>query len=217
MIRHAEKPGTYNGQDYWGVDPTGNACGADGHNHLVTLGWERTGGLVSLFTAPWKPQILSTPDFLYAANPTREDPSHRPYETLTALASKLRLDINKSYSSDPYETMVGDALKTPGVVLICWQHEDIPLERIKEPEPPRPGISTWILKKTGTHSTKGVPRTWPKTPTGKDRYDLVFVFSRRTGKGPIDTFTVLPQFLLAGDLAWPQDSPLWAWVNCAHA
>ena len=92
LIRHAEKPHTYNGQTYDGVNATGTVCGKDAAEHLVTLGWERTGGLVSLFSAPWGPKEgLSTPQFLYAADPnskseaadsesgsTGEGPSQRP-------------------------------------------------------------------------------------------------------------------------------------------
>ena len=34
----------------------------------MTLGWERTGGLVSLFSTPWgPPRGLFTPQFLYGA------------------------------------------------------------------------------------------------------------------------------------------------------
>ena len=52
VMRHGEKPHTYNGQAYDGVNATGTVCGHDAAEHLVTLGWERTGGLVSLFSPP---------------------------------------------------------------------------------------------------------------------------------------------------------------------
>jgi hypothetical protein len=213
LIRHAEKPHTYNGQTYDGVNATGTVCGKDAAEHLVTLGWERTGGLVSLFSAPWGPKEgLSTPQVLYAADPnskseapdsesgsTGEGPSQRPCETLTALASKLRLQIDTKHSKKHYAKMVGDALKQPGAVLICWQHEDIPLQNADK----RPGISQCILTQTGTKGTMDVPETWPTTTDGNARYDLIFAFYRPSGNGPITKFAVIPQFLLAGDQSWP--------------
>ena len=212
VIRHGEKPDTYNGQAYDGVNATGTVCGKDAAEHLVTLGWERTGGLVSLFSTPWgPPRGLFTPQFLYAADPNsksedtgsesgsaREGPSQRPYETLTALAAKLNLQIDTKHSKKHYPKMVEDALKQPGAVLICWQHEDIPLENADK----QPGISQCILTQTDTQGTMGVPETWPTTTDGKARYDLIFVFYRPNGNGPITEFAVIPQFLLAGDQSW---------------
>jgi hypothetical protein len=212
VIRHAEKPDSYNGEQYFGVNAQGTVYGKDAAKHLVTLGWERAGGLVLLFTPPWGAQKgLDTPQFIYAADPDAkneatdsgsgsksEGPSRRPYETLTAVASKLHLQINTDYSKKHYDKMVEHALKQPGAVLICWQHEEIPLENADK----QPGISQWILSKTGTASTLGVPRSWPAA-NGKARYDLVFVFRRPAATGPIASFAVIPQFLLPGDLGWP--------------
>ena len=101
VIRHGEKPGIYNGAEYAGVSSLGAVAGDDGAKHLVTLGWERAGALVTLFAAPWGPKTpsLATPQFLFASDPiakqgddnSDEGPSERPYETLTALAAKLGL------------------------------------------------------------------------------------------------------------------------------
>jgi hypothetical protein len=220
VIRHAEKPDTYNGTAYDGVNAAGTVCGKDAKEHLVTLGWERAGGLVSLFAPPWGPrQGLSTPQFLFASNPTAAasdsmsaaapddsasssdsgGPSQRPCETVTALAARLALPIDISYAKKDYHKMVKAAVACNGVVLIAWQHEDIPLENGKK----QPGLSDDILKETGTTNTFDIPTTWPTTPGGAARYDLVFVFDRPTGSGPIVNFTIVPQFLLAGDLPWP--------------
>ena len=221
VIRHAEKPDTYNGTAYDGVNDVGTICGKDAKEHLVTLGWQRAGGLVSLFGPPWGPQEgLSTPQFLFASDPTSTStssssdgtpdddassssssagPSQRPFETLTALAAKLDLSIDTSYSKKHYHDMVKAAVACNGVVLIAWQHQDIPLENGDK----KPGLSHYILSETGTTSTFDIPTTWPTTPSGEARYDLVFVFDRPTGTGPIVNFTILPQFLLAGDLPWP--------------
>lgn len=134
-----------------------------------------------------------------ASGSTGEGPSQRPYETLTALAARLGLQIDPKHSKKHYDKMVEDALKQPGGVLICWQHEDIPLENADK----QPGISQCILTQTDTQGTMGVPKTWPSTTDGNARYDLIFVFYRPSGKGPITEFAVIPQFLLAGDQSWP--------------
>jgi hypothetical protein len=204
VIRHAEKPGRYDGAQYAGVNNFGTVAGDDGAKHLVTLGWERVGALVTLFTTPWGPKSpLAAPKFLFASDPTAkqgddasdEGPSQRPYETLTALAAKLGLTTDISHGKRHYAQMVTSALACDGVVLIAWQHEDIAL-RTKTGDP---GISAEILKQTGTTGAFTVPTTWPAHPAGA-RYDLVFVFDRPTGDGPITGFALIPQLLLAGDL-----------------
>jgi hypothetical protein len=85
-----------------------------------------------------------------------EAPSQRPYETLTALASKLVLKINTDFSKKHYAKMLKDAIQQDGIVLICWQHEDIPLRNSQG----QPGISQCILTMTGTNGTMDVPSTW---------------------------------------------------------
>jgi hypothetical protein len=200
VIRHAEKPATYLGQDYSGVDAVGTTCGSDGEESLVTIGWERAGALITLFAPPWGPRTptLAQPQYLYAADPKTSDagktPSQRPYETITAVAAKLGLKINKKHKKKDYPNMVTDALAKDGVVLICWEHEDIPLQADSGP-----GISQCILTDTGTSGTLGVPSSWPKGADGVARYDLVWVFDRPSGTGPITGFTLFAQMLLPGD------------------
>ncbi len=201
VIRHAEKPGTYNGQQYKGVNATASSCGDAGKEDLVTLGWERAGGLVTLFAPPWGPKSpLLTPQVLFAANASddssddaddtddkkKSDPSQRPYETLTAVAAALAtsvgpMPIDQSFKKKHYDDMVTAALASSGVVLIAWQHEDIP------------SIGQSILTQTKT-SDITIPGTWDGT-----RYDLVWIFSRPTGSGAITGFSVFAQMLLAGD------------------
>src|ERR1700761_5521162 len=205
VIRHGEKPGSYNGTQYAGVNNLGTVAGDDGAKHLVTLGWERTGALVTLFAPPWGPKTpsLATPQFLFASDPiakhgddtSDEGPSERPYETLTALAAKLSLSIDASHGKNHYAKMVTSALACDGVVLIAWQHQDIALKAKVAA-----GISQEILTQTGTASTFNVPTHWPTDPAGAARYDLVFVFDRPGGDGPITSFTLVAQHLLAGDL-----------------
>src|SRR4051812_12582934 len=52
VIRHAEKPGQYGAAEYKGVNPPATACGAAATEDLTTLGWQRAGGLVTLFGPP---------------------------------------------------------------------------------------------------------------------------------------------------------------------
>jgi hypothetical protein len=198
IVRHAEKPDTYNGQAYNGVNTLATVCGKQGSEDLVTLGWERVGGLVTLFAPPWGPKPgLVKPQTLFAADPTKDkddkdkgkdsEPSQRPYETLTAVAAALGanatqpMPINTSFSKEHYDQMVTAALACNGTVLIAWQHEDIP------------SIGQSILKQTKTTNVK-IPTTW----SGK-RYDLVWVFNRPSGSGPMISFSIVAQFLLAGD------------------
>jgi hypothetical protein len=205
VIRHAEKPDKYNGQQYNGVD----VYGSSGAEDLVTLGWERAGGLVTLFAPPWGPKgpTLATPQYLYAADPKdksapdakTKEPSQRPYETLGPLAAVLGLTINAGFKKKDFKDMVANAITQPGVVLISWQHEDIALG-----ESGSHGISHYILKDTGTTDSFNIPTTWPVDSKGKARYDLVFVFDRPTGTGPITAFSMFAQMLLAGDSAAPQ-------------
>jgi hypothetical protein len=187
VIRHAEKPGTYDGLSYAGVQ----ADGTKDKESLVTLGWERAGGLVGLFAPPWGSAAgLSLPASLFAADPAEkshgkqgdDEPSQRPYQTITALAARLDLAIDTSFSRDHYKHMADAALACAGVVLIAWQHEDIP------------SIGAHLLKHTGA-SGIALPTAWPD-----DRYDLVWVFDRPAGSGPVTGFAQVPQRLLAGDL-----------------
>jgi hypothetical protein len=47
-----------------------------------------------------------------------------------------------------------------------------------------------------------IPQSWPTGPQGA-RYDLVWVFDRPAGSGPITGFTLFAQMLLAGDSPAP--------------
>ena len=205
VIRHAEKPGSYNQQAYNGVNPLATSCGTSGSEDLVTLGWERAGGLVTLFAPPWGPKpSLVIPNALFASDPkdskqpagadanadpdADSEPSQRPYETLTAVAAALGtkdtpLAIDTSFSKKHYDDMVTAALAASGGVLIAWQHQDIP------------AIGQAILSQTGTQpSSIKIPTKWHKS-----RYDLVWVFNRPGGTGPIASFSIFAQMLLAGD------------------
>jgi hypothetical protein len=207
VLRHAEKPGTYDGTQYDGVNLTGDIAGANGSKHLIVPGWQRAGALVTLFAPPWGPRPgLDTPAYLFASNPESNGadaddagPSQRPYETLTAVAAKLGLTTDTHDKKNHYDKMVTRALARDGAVLIAWQHEDIALLT----KSGQPGISQSILTQTQTPAGKfNIPQTWPSGPQGA-RYDLIFVFDRPAGQGPIETFSLFAQMLLAGDAPAP--------------
>jgi hypothetical protein len=213
IIRHAEKPGIYNGTSFFGVNPTGDIAGKDGSKQLITTGWQRAGALVTLFAPPWGPKPgLGTPAWLFASDPESNGsdgsgaddsgPSQRPYQTLTPLAATLGLTIDVHYKKSHYDKMVTKALSRDGVVLIAWQHEDIALLTKDK----QPGISQSILTQTQTQTSAkkfNIPQTWPSGPQGA-RYDLIFVFDRPTGEGPIESFSLVAQTLLFGDAPAPK-------------
>ena len=171
VIRHAEKPvGPYQGVDTDGnIDP----------ESLITKGWQRAGALTVLFD-PFRGTLqsnaLSIPQFLYASPPGSESKSKRPVQTITPLSVRIGLSINEGYGKSDYKKMADNAMSESGIVLIAWQHQDIP------------HIANHIL---GNHSA---PQTWPG-----DRFDLVWVFDLDTSENGY-TLTQVPQNLLAGDL-----------------
>ena len=116
------------------------------------------------------------------------------------MAATLGLTIDVHYKKSHYDKMVTKALSRDGVVLIAWQHEDIPLLTKDK----QPGISQSILTQTQTSAKKfNIPQTWPSGPQGA-RYDLIFVFDRPTGEGPIESFSLVAQMLLFGDASPPK-------------
>lgn len=120
------------------------------------------------------------------------EPSQRPFQTISALAAKLKLTADTSHKKDKYAKMVKHALEQSGTVLISWQHQDI--------LPKDSGddcIVNELLQQTGTTGLTNIPSgPWPGP-----RYDMVFVLDRPSGTGPFTAFTQVPQLLLAGDSA----------------
>lgn len=182
LIRHAEKPVPATATDpaYNGIDINGNP---DDHS-LIPQGWQRAGALIKLFTASSGP--LPVPQFLFAPNQFGNGTSKRPYETITPLSQKLGLPINPAkaeYSKTDYKAMLTDATSSNGMVLIAWEHGEIP------------DLATWILQNTKID----VPK-WPGS-----RFDIVWVFDLDTQSSTY-SFNQVPQLLLAGD----QPTPIFA-------
>ena len=55
----------------------------------------------------------------------------------------------------------------------------------------------------GPLGTFNILKTCPTERRGAARYDLVFVFDRPAGNGPIEKFSLVGQMLLAGDAPAP--------------
>lgn len=180
IIRHAEKPIPANSSSpaYNGIDQYGNPD----PDSLIPQGWQRAGALIRLFTSSSGP--LPTPQFLFAPNLFGKGTSKRPYETITPLSQKLGIAINPpntDYAKTDYETMLTAATSCNGMVLISWEHGEIP------------ALAAWILK----------AKTAPKWPG--DRFDIVWVFDLDAATGTY-AFNQVPQLLLAGD----QPTPIFA-------
>ena len=180
LIRHAEKPIPADPKSkspaYNGIDVYGNP---DSHS-LIPQGWQRAGALIKLFTS--SSGRLPVPQFLFAPNEFGSGTSKRPYETITPLSQKLGIPINPpkgQYAKTDYEAMLTAATSCNGMVLISWEHGEIP------------DLAAWIL------GSKNIAPKWPG-----ERYDIVWVFDLDTSKGTY-TFNQMPQLLLEGDLPTP--------------
>jgi hypothetical protein len=171
IIRHAEKPADSGAP--FGVDINGN----QNPESLIPLGWQRAGAL-TVFFAPTDGKLqnpgIAVPQYLYASGVGKHSNSLRPQETITPLSEKLGTEINSRYKKEDEADMIKDAIGCNGIVLIAWQHQDIP------------GIANLILGNSTT-----APQTWPG-----DRFDVVWVFDLQKGAY---TFSQIPQRLLAGD------------------
>jgi hypothetical protein len=165
VIRHAQKPTSH--PRHLGVREDGTTD----PESLTVRGWLHAGALAAVFGAPGAHPVeahLDRPDFIFAAGPGKKQViikgksvtvgshSRRPLETVTPMAERLGLVPLTIFTKGEEQALVRDALSRDGVVLICWQHEDIPT------------IGNLVL---GNDTT--VPQSWPE-----DRYDLIWVFDR---------------------------------------
>ena len=134
-------------------------------------GWLHAGALAAVFGGAGAHPVeahLERPDFIFAAGPGKKkvmmngksvtvgSHSRRPLETVTPMAERLALVPLTGFTKGEEPAMIRDALSRDGVILICWQHEDIPT------------IGNLIV---GNDTT--VPQSWPE-----ERYDLIWVFDR---------------------------------------
>jgi len=150
-------------------------------------GWQRAGALARFF-APLSSQFqrpgIAQPQFLLAAGPVSKtqkkddgdgSKSQRPEQTITPLSQLIGVTIDSAFVKGR-ETQVAAAVVASGdVVLIAWQHEDIPAIAAAIP------------------GASGFPSPWPGS-----RFDIVWVFDLRPDGAYL--FSQVPQMLLAGDL-----------------
>ncbi len=121
VIRHAEKPD----KEALGV----NEAGVEDKDELTVKGWQRAGALVRFFH-PIVPKSLqdrlAVPGAIFAAPPTNDNPSKRPFHTVAPLAADLRLKICPDFALHQEKELINATLGAATAVLICWHHERIP-------------------------------------------------------------------------------------------
>lgn len=221
IIRHAEKPGIYGNANSKAVDDVKasysgiNAQGESDPASLVTMGWERAGGIANLFYPSDYHFLpgLAQPTAIYASNPTLpgkykqqpngnyffENTSQRPAQTISALygkmAKKEKVELDLSFAAKDFKEMIKNVLTKQGVVLISWQHEYI--------LPKEAGDNSLVHELfTQTNTPR---KTCPTTAWPGDRYDMILVLDRDPETGQIVKGEVqqVPQLLLYGDKKKP--------------
>jgi hypothetical protein len=176
LIRHAEKP---NDGPPFGVKEDGTV----NKHSIVVRGWQRAGALVQFFANPTHRKI-ATPAVIFAATTTDSSEvkpddakSLRPQETIGPVAAKLGCPRNAKISVGDEPRLIAALRRTPGVVLVAWEHKRIP------------AIASAFAS---------VPQEW-----GDDVFDVVWVLDRRPD-GAYD-FSVVQQNLLFGDSTSAQE------------
>lgn len=171
FIRHAEKPTAKDA----GVTPKGVADKED----LIVLGWQRAGALARFFAPKVPANItpgIATPAALFAAAANKKEGSMRPQHTILPLSKLLGIKTNASFGKGDEAPLIAavKAAAQTGVVLVAWQHTDIP---------------AFVQAIAGN----GVcPAKWP----GK-RFDMVWVLDSTSNGGW--AFSQVPQLLLDKD------------------
>jgi len=187
IIRHAEKPpNPPNTSGPWDVQLNGQPGNG---KSLIVPGWQRAGALNAFF-APYKSQpansSIATPNCIYAASPINE--TQRPCETVTPLAAWLGYkqgtpQFNVSYSVGGGEQdLVTSVLAQSGVVLICWEHDNI-MPNIMKPIDDQVKISNY----------SSIPTPFPNV------FYLVWILDLNS-KGTHYTWSSVNQNLMTGDV-----------------
>jgi hypothetical protein len=180
IIRHAEKPG-----ESW----PGSGLTQDGvpdKKSLVIRGWQRAGSWSALFGAGLGGLNYPAPSVIYAADPnatTGDEPSRRPFETVSPLAIRLGLTPDTTYAVGEEAQLATTVVGQAGVVFVAWEHKAIARDLL-------PAIANG-------QSLPGMPTKWD----GK-RFDVVLRFDRTSPEAPWTFFQLCP-CLLSGDLATP--------------
>jgi hypothetical protein len=184
LIRHAEKPSSK--PPIQGV----NINGDPDKESLIVQGWQRAGALAVFFApsvGPLQNSEIATPATIYASKIEKGSDSKRPQETVTPLILKLGTGVTVNFNfkkgKKNEHDVANSAMACNGVVLICWEHQDIP--NITKHFPISP------------NNPNPVPTKWP-AGSGGGRYDIVWVFDLDSPSSGY-CFYEEPQLLLAGD------------------
>ena len=197
IIRHGEKPPEPPASPPpFGVTPDGRQ---DDHS-LSVRGWQRAGALATFFEpSRTTPAIITTPQFIYAVKVDSDDVNphdaagvnigtkgKRAQQTVAPIAEKLGSLATLDFTFDKGDeaAMITSAMACPGVVLICWVHENIPR----------------IARQIPVNTATPVPARWPDDARGSGRFDVVWAFEFDHTAGTYQ-FSQVPQMLLSGDLA----------------
>ena len=130
---------------------------------------------------------LGGPDYpqpaaIYAANPGAADgdePSQRPFETISPLAARLNLQPITKYAVGDEPQLVAELSGLTGVVLVCWEHKMIYKQILPQ-----------LAKGQTLH---GLPAGWDGS-----RFDVVLRFDRAVPGAPWSFRQLFPR-LLSGD------------------
>lgn len=163
-----------------GIDISGNP-----NSHSLTpRGWQRSGALGDVFTGSARPgsESLLTPNHLICPNygDDATTSERRTYETLLGVSGLTGLPILSPYPENDEAQLAAAVIdQYSGVVLICWEHTRIPA----------------LAGSISASAPTSIPQTWPK-----DRYDIIWKFTRDGDNSTTYSFEQLPQRLLGGDL-----------------
>ncbi|WP_234321199.1 hypothetical protein [Streptomyces katrae] len=147
----------------------------DGDEHpgsLAGRGRRRAEELHRLFL-PAGGSTLPRPAVVFAAGGPAGAPA-RCRQTVEPLAATLRTPLRGEFAVGAEPALGQAVLAARMPVLVCWEHTGVPR----------------LIHSLGAHQVLGIPAAWP------DRYDLVWLFTRRQGRW---SFRELPQHLLPGD------------------
>jgi hypothetical protein len=190
IIRHAEKP------DRGWPGPGLSSTGEEDAKSLVIRGWQRAGAWAAFFGRAPNEADYPRPASIYAANPTAtanddhdDEPSQRPFQTVSALAARLKIDPITNFAVGEEQQLSEAVLKQSGVVLIAWEHKAI--------------LRTLVPNLFNKQIVTGVlPKKWDGT-----RFDVVLRCDRDSS-GTNWTFRQLCPCLLSNDSALPMaDEP----------
>ena len=157
ILRHGEKPVT--------------------GNELNEKGWKRANALVDYVIENKVINEFGNPIALYAGAPTNAGGAIRSIQTISPLASRLGLEINKSITKKELSLLVNEVLNAKEyenhTVLICWEH-------------------TLIPEMAHLFGASNAPDTWDSNV-----FDRAWVI--RFYDGQVKSFQNLAQHLLPGD------------------